>query len=166
MPHAGKRAEIFLAPLNAAMAEFSIDTPLAVAAFLAQLCHESGSLVYVKELASGQAYEGRKDLGNTQVGDGVRFRGRGLIQITGRANYQRLSDELVIDCVSHPELLEIPINACRSAAWFWNSRHLSDLAEAGTDEAFRMITKKVNGGYNGLAERLDNYARAKKVLGV
>lgn len=163
VPYAGPRAHVFLAPLNDAMTEASINTPLRQAAFIAQLAHESGSFRYVCELSSGTAYEGRADLGNTQPGDGARFKGRGLIQITGRANYRACSvvlygDERLLD---HPELLEQPMDACRSATWFWNSRNLNPLADAGS---FRAITRAINGGFNGLAERQGFYEKAKAVL--
>lgn len=161
MPYAGKRAETFLEPMNAAMDEFEINTPARQAAFLAQIAHESGSLRYVKEIASGDAYEGRGDLGNTQEGDGVRFKGRGLIQITGRANYAQCGAALGLDLLAEPELLETPENACRSAAWFWHSRGLNELADAGE---FRLITKRINGGYNGLSDRQAYYIKAKEVL--
>ena len=94
--------------------------------FCAQVAHESCGLLYTKELASGKAYEGRTDLGNTQKGDGVRFKGRGYIQITGRANYTALAKDLKIDCVNHPELLEQPQYALLSALWFWKKRGLNN----------------------------------------
>jgi len=156
-----KRMELFVAPLDAAMREFDIDNPAREAAFLAQLAHESGGFHYVEELASGSSYEGRSDLGNTEAGDGVRFKGRGLIQITGRANYQRCSDALGVDFVENPELLETPVNACRSAAWFWKSHGLNELADAGD---FLRITKRINGGTNGWAERQAYWERAKNAL--
>jgi putative chitinase len=162
MPHAGNRAEMYCDPLRRAMMEFEIDTPLRMAAFLAQLAHESGSLKYVRELATGGAYEGRTDLGNTEPGDGIRYKGRGLIQITGRANYEAVGRALGIDCLSSPELLELPDNACRSAGWFWQNRKLNDLADR---EDFKLITKRINGGYNGYQDRLKYYERAKQVLG-
>lgn len=161
MPYAGARAETFLAPLNQAMVEFDISTPARQAAFLAQIAHESGSLRYLLELASGEAYEGRSDLGNTFVGDGIRFKGRGLIQITGRANYAQCAAALSLDLLTFPELLEEPVNACRSAAWFWHSRKLNDWADAGD---FLKITRIINGGTNGLADREQYYARAQQVL--
>jgi putative chitinase len=165
MPEAHKRAEIFLSPLNKAMAEFEIITPLQQAAFLAQIAHESEQLLFVKELASGEAYEGRKDLGNTEKGDGVRYKGRGLIQITGRVNYAALMLALNVDCLNHPELIELPENAARSAGWFWKTHHLSEIAEIGTEESFTTITRKINGGINGLASRQAFYKRALEVLG-
>lgn len=164
IPYAGPRAGVFLEPLNDAMDEFGIDTPMRQAAFLAQIAHESGSLCYVRELASGQAYEGRSDLGNTEPGDGVRFKGRGLIQITGRGNYRTVSKALYGDnqtLLLHPELLEDVVPACRSAAWFWWSHGLNALADTG---AFRAITRRINGGMNGQPDRLAFYATAKEVL--
>lgn len=163
MPYAGKRAAKFLDPLNLTLFEFGIDTPMRQAAFLAQIAHESGSLKYVREIASGEAYEGRRDLGNTEPGDGVRFRGRGLIQITGRTNYRDCSlglfgDERLLDT---PELLEETDNACRSAGWFWQTMNLNKLADIG---AFRPITRAINGGFNGYEDRLAYYERAKAVL--
>ncbi len=113
--------------LNYFMPKYGIDSDKEVAAFIAQIGHESGQLRYVEELASGSAYEGRKDLGNTQAGDGVRFKGRGLIQITGRFNYTQLSKDLGEDFIKHPELLSTPKYAVQSACWFWNKNKLNDL---------------------------------------
>ena len=161
MPLARTRAVAFLAPLNAAMVEFGITTPARQASFLSQVGHESGQLCYVRELASGQAYEGRADLGNTQRGDGVRFRGRGLLQVTGRANYAACGKALGLDLLAQPELLEQTVNACRSAGWFWQTRGLNALADAGDQER---VTRRINGGVNGLAERLVLYREARKVL--
>ena len=162
MPHAKSRVQDFLEPLNAAMREFHINTPVRQAAFLAQIAHESGELRYVKEIASGAAYEGRKDLGNTQSGDGMRYKGRGLIQITGRNNYAECGKALGVDLITNPELLETNGLACRSAAWFWASRGLNDLADKGD---FERITKRINGGYNGLKERQAYYAKAMLYFG-
>ena len=162
MPYARKRAEVYIEPLNAAMREFGIDNPLRVAAFLAQVAHESGELRYVRELASGEAYEGRRDLGNTEPGDGPRFRGRGLLQITGRFNYRACGDALGVDLISSPELLEQPLFACRSAGWYWGQRRLNELADKGD---FLLITRKINGGTNGWKWRLMYYDRAKDTLG-
>lgn len=119
--------------------------------FLAQLAHESGGLVYTKELASGKAYEGRKDLGNVKAGDGIRFKGRGYIQITGRANYTALAKDLGIDCVNHPEMLEQPHWALMSALWFWKTKHLNKYADK---DDFTGLTRAINGGTNGMADRL------------
>lgn len=155
--------ERFIEPLNETLEKYGINTPQRIAAFIAQLAHESGSFRYVRELADGKAYEGRKDLGNTQPGDGPRYKGRGLIQITGRANYKALSDALGVDFVSNPELLEGPLYACLSAGWFWSTRRLNELADIGD---FKMITKKINGGFNGYIERQQFYMRAKTTLGI
>jgi len=162
MPHARPaNIEKYYTPLVEAMAIYFIDTPVRMGMFLAQLAHESGSLRYVKEIASGEAYEGRKDLGNTQPGDGVRFKGRGLIQITGRANYAAVSKEIGVDFIAFPERLEEPQYAALTAGWFWNSRQLNTWADKGD---FKMVTKRINGGFNGLADRDKYYALAKKAL--
>lgn len=161
MPFAGARVDRFLAPLNDAMAEFDINTPARQASFLSQMGHESGQLRYVEELASGSAYEGRKDLGNTQPGDGIRYKGRGLIQITGRANYTALMLALDIDCVENPQVVCEPINAARSAGWFWKTHGCNELADAGDQIK---VSKRINGGTNGLADRLALFATAQKVM--
>lgn len=153
----------FTEPLNQVLERFEINTPQRIACFMAQLAHESGSLRYVRELASGQAYEGRKDLGNTQPGDGVKFKGRGLIQVTGRANYAAVSRYFCQDFVGNPTLLEHPMWAAMTAGWYWESRKLNELADAGD---FRRITIKINGGLNGYEDRLKHYSRCKKALGI
>lgn len=161
-PHAKpERLAAVLVPLNLAMDEYEINTPQRQAAFIAQVAHESGSFRYVREIASGEAYEGRRDLGNTEPGDGVRFRGRGYIQITGRANYRSCGDALGLDLLSEPELLELPHNAARSAGWFWKRRGLNELADK---LAFETITKRINGGLNGYEDRLAYYGRAQGAL--
>lgn len=161
MPYAAKRIDAFLEQLNDAMQEFEINTPARQAAFLAQVGHESGQLRYVRELADGKGYEGRKDLGNTESGDGPRFKGRGLIQITGRANYIACGKALALDLLTKPELLEDPESACRSAGWFWKTHGLNELADTGD---FLRITKRINGGTNGLADRQALYGKAQEVL--
>ena len=163
MPYAKQRADKFIDPLNAAMKEFDIsENGIREAAFLAQIAHESGELRYVEELATGEAYEGRDDLGNLYTGDGVKYKGRGLIQLTGRANYAECGEALGLDLIACPELLEEPVNACRSAAWFWQSRGLNDLADR---HQFLLITKIINGGTNGWHDRWKYYQKALQVIG-
>lgn len=164
MPLAGLRRDIFLDPLNDAMATYDISTPLRIAAFLAQIAHESGELRYVRELATGQEYEMRVSLGNVQEGDGIRFKGRGLLQITGRENYRKCSLELFDDfrLLITPEMLEEPQYAAASAGWFWSTHNLNNLADR---EDFKGITRAINGGYTHLAEREVYYTRAKEALG-
>ena len=120
LPNAGPVAGVFVPVLNAAMVHYQIIGPKRVAAFIAQIGHESGQLKYVKEIwgptAAQARYEGRKDLGNTVAGDGSKYRGRGLIQITGRANYMACGEGLGLDLIKQPELLEKPQHACMSAA--------------------------------------------------
>ena len=166
--------ERFHQPLNEAMEKYAITTPARMAPFLAQVAHESGCLKYTLEIASGSAYEGRADLGNIQKGDGVKFKGRGLIQITGRNNYITLSEEFAVRLTDHPELLEGPVFASLSAAWFWKWRGLNDIADkpetwtrvwkGKTYSKFEWITVKINGGLNGLADRLRYYEKAKETL--
>jgi len=153
-------ANKFVDLINDTLAQFEINTALRVQHFLAQVMHESAAFFYLKELASGQAYENRKDLGNIEVGDGVKFKGRGLIQITGRANYIAIGHDLNEDFISHPELLETPKYATLSAGWFWNKHGLNALADA--DDIIH-ITKRINGGLNGLPDR-ENYLRKAKLF--
>ena len=155
------KAEEFCEPLNNAMDKYSINTLLRESAFLAQVGHESGRLVYVQEIATGKEYEGRKDLGNTKAGDGVKFKGRGLIQITGRTNYKQCGTDLKLDLLTHPELLETTENACLSAAWFWDKHHLNPLAD---QQLLSSITKVINGGLNGQLDRQLLYNKAKSIL--
>lgn len=170
LPNAGPKAGVFAPVLNAAMGRFGIVTPVRQAAFIAQIGHESGQLRYVRELGSN-AYLAKYDtgklaarLGNTPAadGDGQKYRGRGLIQITGLDNYLRCGEALGLDLVNHPELLEHPQHAAASAAWYWQKEGLNTLADRG---AFETITRRINGGLNGQAERLVLWARARKVLG-
>ena len=165
LPNAGQSAGVFVSALNTAMNHYQIVGLKRVAAFIAQIGHESGQLKYVKEIwgpTKAQArYDGRADLGNTVAGDGSKYRGRGLIQVTGRANYKACGEALGLDLINHPELLEKPQHACMSAAWFWASRGLNTLADAGK---FDTITRRINGGQNGAADRRALYAKALKVL--
>jgi len=165
LPNAGPSAGVFVSAINTAMNHYQIVGLKRVAAFIAQIGHESGQLKYVKEIwgpTKAQAkYEGRADLGNTVVGDGSKYRGRGLIQITGRTNYSACGEALGLDLIKQPELLEKPHHACMSAAWFWASRGLNTLADAGK---FDTITRRINGGQNGAADRQALYARALEVL--
>lgn len=171
LPNAGKQAGGFASALNLAMDRFQINTRLRMAAFIAQVGHESGQFRYVKELG-GDQYLSKYDtgtlakrLGNTPEadGDGQKYRGRGLIQVTGRDNYLACSKALFGDdrLLRTPELLEQAEWACKSAAWFWNSRNLNALADDGD---FERITRRINGGLNGYAERLALYSTALKVL--
>lgn len=168
MPYSKSRVDAFLQPLNTTMREYDIVTPLRMAAFVAQLAHESGEFRYVRELASGAAYDTGTlavRLGNTPEDDddGERYKGRGLIQITGTDNYRRCSLALFNDerLLQQPELLETPLYACLSAGWFWDVHHLNGLADK---KDLRGITKVINGGYNGWAHRVAYYNKALLVL--
>ena len=159
------RLEEFVDSFNKYADAFGINTPLRTVHYLAQVFHESGSLRYTEEIASGKAYEGRKDLGNVKPGDGVRFKGRGYIQITGRANYQAYANSgyCVGDLMRHPEwLCQSPGNQ-KASMWFWKTNGLNALADR---DDILAITKKVNGGTNGLASRKYYYRRFKTVFGL
>lgn len=145
-----------------AMVAGDIVTPPRITAFLAQILHESGGFQFMRELASGQAYEGRADLGNTQPGDGVRYKGRGYIQLTGRANYTKAGKDLGLDLVNNPELVAEPAIAAKTAVWFWTQKRLNAKADAGD---FIGITRAINGGTRGLEERTRFYEAAKAVFG-
>jgi putative chitinase len=164
MPNAKPHAADDLGPLNDSMLRFDISTPLRIAAYLAQIAEETEELQWLREIASGVAYEGRKDLGNVEPGDGVRYKGRGAFQVTGADNYQKCSiaifgDERLLD---QPTLLEEPEFAFWAAGWFWNVHKLNQLAD---QQDMRGITRVINGGYNGLDRRLAYYKRALDVFG-
>ena len=161
------RAQIWLKPINDAMERFSINTPQRMGAFIAQVAHESGRFQFVREIwnpaqAPWQArYEGRVDLGNTHVGDGKRYMGRGLIQITGRYNYRACGLSLGQPFEDQPSLLEMRPWAAMSAAWFWSTHGCNELADVGD---FKRITRRINGGYNGLDDRLALWDSAKEAI--
>ncbi|RBH54796.1 MULTISPECIES: glycoside hydrolase family 19 protein [Pseudomonas] len=193
LPNAGAQAGVFVPVLNTAMNAYQIVGTQRVAAFLAQVGHESGQLQHVVEnlnydaqalvatwpsrftpaLAAQVArqpeqianivYASRMDNGDASSGDGWNYRGRGLIQITGRSNYRQCSLGLFGDerLLQQPELLEQPQWAAESAAWFWEQQGLNALADA---DQFNSITRKINGGLNGLEDRLQIWARARAVL--
>lgn len=178
------RLALFVEPLNDTFGEFAIDTMARQAAFLAQVAHESMGFQRLREIASGAAYDvGRlaERLGNTPEddGDGERYRGRGLMQITGRRNYGNCGKALGLPLLEQPELLEEPLNAARSAGWFWTvgaglnlgrAAHahgipdgvdLNSLADNGD---FQGITLAINGGLNGMDDRVAHFERAQGAL--
>lgn len=164
-----RNRQLYLPYFNQFMPHYKINTTERVAAFLAQIGHESGQLYYNEEIVSGKAYENRTDLGNTQKGDGTRFKGRGLIQITGRANYQQLTNEmrglaLGTDFVEKPQLLKEPQYAVQSACWWWHNRQLNELADLNSEVSFKRITRIINGGYNGYTDRYKIWIRAIQIL--
>ena len=189
LPNAGPVAGVFVPVLNAAMSQYQIVGTKRIAAFIAQVGHESGHLTrlvenlnysadalcrnwpsrFSVELASAVARKPEQianiaygnRMGNTAPGDGWKYRGRGLIQITGKNNYGVCGEALGLDLIEQPELLEKPQHACISAAWFWATKGLSTLADEGK---FETITRRINGGLNGLADRQMLYVRALKVL--
>lgn len=155
------RLILFVEPLNTAIEQFGIKR---VPEFLAQVAHESGAFQWTREIwgpTPAQAtYEGRSDLGNTQPGDGFKFRGRGLIQVTGRANYADCALALDLPLLDQPELLERPMVAARSAGWFWQKHKLDDVDD------FQRMTRIINGGTTGLADRYAYLGHARQALGV
>ena len=166
--------------MNTLCPSYEIDTAREYGHFLAQACHETDHFKTLREYASGSAYEGRADLGNTQAGDGIRFRGRGVFQTTGRANYLQLGikkgrRDLFINT---PELLELPEYAVWSACEFWTTRGLNDVANHADGDLLKKkyrgniidvspveyISLTINGGYHGMDERKKYYALARQVL--
>lgn len=129
--------------------------------FLAQMCHESDAFSTRHEYASGEAYEGRADRGNTEPGDGARFKGRGLIQLTGRSNYRQFGKLLKLDLEDDPELATVPANAVLIACEFWRQHHLNHLCDI---DDLKRITRRVNGGLNGLTQRWHYLVRARIAL--
>jgi putative chitinase len=141
--------------------EYEINTDLRLAHFLAQIVHESAGLQTTEEFASGAAYEGRVDLGNTVRGDGKRYKGRGVLQLTGRANYRRYGKILGLDLEGQPHIAAEPLVSLRIACVYWRDRNINPLCDADDLVA---VTRKVNGGTNGLADRGRYLAKAKAVL--
>ena len=189
LPNAGRNAGVFVPVLNTAMGKYGIVTRLRIAAFIAQVGHESGQLTRLVENLNYSAegmmktwpsrfdlvrataaarkpeqianivYGGR--MGNTAPGDGWKYRGRGLIQITGRTNYAACGEALGLDLLSKPELLELPQHAAMSAAWFWSMKGLNTLADQGQ---FMKVTRRINGGLTGQTDRQALYDKALEVL--
>lgn len=166
--------------MNKVCPSYEIDTPQEYAHFLAQACHETDHFRTLREYASGKAYEGRADLGNTRPGDGVKYRGRGIFQTTGRSNYLQLGiikgrRDLFINS---PELLEQPEYAVWSACEYWKTRNLNDVANHADSDLLKKkyrgavidvspveyISLAINGGYNGMDERKRYYTIAQSVL--
>lgn len=159
-PNANKKViedlETYLAPY---LEKYEINTPFRVAHFLAQAAHESASFKTLQEYASGEAYEGRKDLGNVKKGDGRLFKGRGIFQLTGRANYTEMSKKLDVDLVKNPELAATGKISVLTACEYWKSRNLNKYADL---DDIKKITKKINGGYNGFDDRVRYWKIIKK----
>ena len=158
----GFSLDSIVARLNKYAEEFGIDSPPRWAHYLAQIAHESMELRYSEEIASGKAYERREDLGNIYKGDGVKFKGRGLIQLTGRTNYTNYKAFCGFDVIKQPELLCKPVGAIRSSMWFWKKKGLNELADM---DDFMSITKRINGNKpNGVESRKRFLSRAQKEL--
>jgi putative chitinase len=162
--------ERILEPLNATMREFGMSgSTLRVAAFIAQTAHETAGFRYLEEIWGPTDAQKRYDppfdlaekLGNIEKGDGFRYRGRGLIQVTGRTNYRTIGDQMRLDLLAKPDLLALPSNAARSAGFFWQTKGLNTLADQAD---FDTITKRINGGLNGIQDRRAYYARAIQVI--
>lgn len=196
MPKLGEKGSKLLAELNIAMEKGELNTRRRQAAFLAQIGHESLDLTRWEEMPhskpvkgcklcasrthkAGEQYEGRKDLGNLYPGDGVLFKGRGPIQLTGRANYRdataglrKALGDTFVNLEYHPHWVADFYTGLLVATWYWNSRGLSVLADVACpspdkmdSDAFDQITKKINGGFNGKEDRDARFLRALKVLG-
>jgi len=166
MPQAmSERVKEFVKSFNDYAETFGINTPMRVAHYIAQVAHETGQLKWLEEIASGKQYEGRKDLGNVKPGDGMRFKGRGYLQCTGRANYQAYQDSgyCVGDLMGHPEWLAKQPGCQKASMWFWKRNNLNKYADA---DDCRGVTKKINGGYNGYSQRAYYTRVAKTVFGV
>lgn len=135
-----------------------------IAAFSAQVGHESVGLLYFEEIASGEEYEGRcRDLGNCDSGDGAKYKGRGPIQLTGKSNYKAASASIGMDYVSVPDVVCFPQHGFKTTVWFWNNKNLNRYCTGSYDD-FIILTRKINGGTNGLQNRLDRWENAKNLL--
>lgn len=158
-----ERLGALLPHLNFTLGRYDITTPLRKSHFLAQIAHESDGLRTNEEYASGDAYEFRDDLGNTEPGDGRRFKGRGLIQITGRYNYAACGRDLGVDLIAAPHRLADFDLAALSAGWFWDKEGLNAIADRA---GLTAITRRINGGLNGLSDRRNYFNAAKLAFGI
>jgi putative chitinase len=187
------RAEFWTDPLNAAFERFEITEPICIAAFLAQVGHESAKLTALEEnlnysangllsvfpkyfdhdsaleyarkrkAIASRVYANRMGNGDEASGDGWKYRGKGLIQVTGKENHAKCGEALGLPLIDNPDLLLEPVNAALSAAWYWDSRKLNNLAHR---DDVRGLTKAINGGMIGFADRQLLHQLAKKALGV
>lgn len=152
-------AQVYSELLADCFSRYQINTPLRQAHFMAQVLHESGNFRYNEEIASGAAYEGRKDLGNIEPGDGKKFKGRGWIQLTGRENYKKFGTAIGMDLLKNPHLVATDLKA-DAAGYFWNREKLNNIADLGAGkEIVKKITKRVNGGQNGLDDRIAKFQK-------
>ena len=165
MPGAGTRLDLYGPALLDAMDAAQINTPLREAHFIAQIGHESGDLQWARELGGPSyfaRYDGRADLGNVEAGDGFRFRGRGFIQLTGRANYVAYGHAVGRDLISEPDAVsDEPALCVGVATWFWTIHGLNALAD---EDNVIAITKRINGGTNGLVDRQARLAIANAAM--
>lgn len=172
LPDSVWRVSKFIGPINTTLDTYGISTSARIAAFIAQVGVESGQLRYVRELWGPTPQQKRYDppggladeLGNTQAGDGFKYRGRGLIQITGRSNYEAASASLGQTFYENPELVEEPLWAAMVSGWFWEQKGLNALADKNDSAAFEEITKRVNGGLTAEAQRLQFWLTASRIL--
>lgn len=151
-----------LADLNSCLRRFQINTLPRMRHFMSQIAHESGGLQWLKELASGDDYEWRNDLGNVYAGDGRRFKGAGVIQLTGRANYQALANFIGDPNVMGGCDYVAAVYPFTSAGFWWHNNRMNDLCDSGA--SVERITRRVNGGINGLSDRIYYYERACEVI--
>jgi putative chitinase len=149
------------AVLAATLESYDIASRLRIAHFLGQTCEESAGYRTTEEFASGREYEGRQDLGNTQKGDGPRYKGRGLLQLTGRANYADYGKALGVDLVNNPTLAAQPALSLKIACEYWKRHDIN--ADCDRDDA-QAVTRKVNGGLNGLSDRIAFTQKAKTAV--
>ena len=147
--------------LAATLESYDITSRLRIAHFLGQTCEESAGYRTTEEFASGREYEGRQDLGNTQRGDGPRYKGRGLLQLTGRANYADYGKALGVDLVNNPTLAAQPALSLKIACEYWKRHDIN--ADCDRDDA-QAVTRKVNGGLNGLSDRIAFTQKAKTAV--
>ncbi|MBF4998080.1 hypothetical protein IRT45_13055 [Nocardia sp. BSTN01] len=157
----------WLPQINSAMQSAGIDTPQRAAAFLAQVGQETAGFATLTEYSDGSDYNGRADLGNTQPGDGPKYKGRGGLQLTGRNNYERASQALGVDFVNHPELVADPKYAFATAAWYWNTHNLNAVADNAHPQdpaSIDPVSQIINGGSHGRDVRRDHFIQACQIL--